>query len=376
MTKECNLRCRYCYQKRFSNDSLSVATAVETFHAAAESGVTSLALTFFGGEPLLRADAIFEIMAAARHLERSRGISVTAKISTNGILLDEGTLSRAQRWGIFVSLSIDGTEQAHNIGRVDRDGHGSYEAADRALRLLAAAGKPFAVYSVITPVNVKYLADSIAFLWNAGARIIINTVDYTADWTEEARDRLERQYHRTGRFYRRQLERGEFFHMDPFDSRIPAVTRPRELKRCQPGLSQVVVAPDGTIYGCLEFFYRRLMPVGTSSTWIDRRSVQHLVQTRRGLPVECGDCALEGRCNNRCACINLRGTDTPNRPPSSLCLCEQATLFAVDRTAEQLYRKRVPEFVLRNYSCSYHLLTGIERLLQGMEKNDEQAHTG
>jgi len=220
---------------------------VQTGLEAVERDLTDVLV--FGGEPLLRAGAIFEIMAEARNLERARGIPVTAKVSTNGVLLDEGFLNQAGRWGVFVSLSIDGNNKAHDLGRVDGNGHGSFRAAFQALQLLVAAGRPFAVYSVITPSNVQHLADSVIFLWNAGARIIVNTVDYTAEWTEGARAQPHSQYQRAGRFYRRQLEKAAFFHMEPFDSRIPAVTRPKELKRCRPGLSQVVVAPDGTLYG-------------------------------------------------------------------------------------------------------------------------------
>jgi uncharacterized protein len=349
---------------------------MEAIKSALMWGAESISLTFFGGDPLLKTSLLFEILKEARTLERITGVPFTAKVSTNGILLDENTLALAARWGLFISLSMDGIKEAHDLGRRDVKGECRYEQTMKALKLLVAAGRPFAVYSVITPDNVKYLARSIEFLWNEGARIIMNTMDYTGDWTERALVCLGRQYRRAGKFYQRLLEKGKYFHLEPFDSRIPMRTRAGEWKRCRPGVSQVVVAPDGTLYGCLEYFYRRLSPLGTTRSWLDPGRVKTLARDKRENLTECRACALRSRCNNRCSCINLRGTGTAGRPPESLCLCERETLFSMDEVAARIYRKKIPEFILRNYSCSYHLLTGIEGLLKEMENQYEPAQTG
>lgn len=371
MTERCNLRCTYCYQKAFTSAAMPAATAVAALRSAAAHGAESLALTFFGGEPLLQRPALFEVLHEARELERTLGIPVSAKVSTNGLLLDEAFIEEAHRLGLFVSLSIDGTRAAHDLGRRTPSGGGSFDAADRALGLLGAAGRPFATYSVITPGNVACFAESVRYLWDRGARIIVNTTDYTAAWDEESLREMRRQYKITGKFYRRLLERKEAFHLEPFDSRISQRTRAGEYRRCQPGLHQVVVAPDGVLYGCIEYYHRRLEPLGAAPHWVDPARVRSLARSRRGEPAECGACGIRDRCNNACSCVNLRGTGRPNQPPASLCLTEQETVRTVDAVAGHIFKHKVPEFLMRQYSCSYHALSGIEKLLDTMEVEHE-----
>jgi radical SAM protein with 4Fe4S-binding SPASM domain len=286
--------------------------------------------------------------------------------------LDESIVRRAADAGIFISLSFDGVQEAQDAGRVRPDGSGTFADADRALRLLVAARRPFGVYSVITPRNVRHLAESRQFLWEAGARILVSAVDYTAHWDDDAVRTLVEQYEKVGHWYGKLLERREHFHVEPIDSRIAQRTRRQDWRRCHPGISQVTVAPDGTLFGCVEFFYRRLYPLGTASGWLEQDKVKAFAsQHLAGRPDECKSCGVADRCTNSCACVNLRATGRANVPPESVCYTEQATILTIDRVAEKLYRRRVPEFLMRHYSSSYHLLSGIEKLLQEYGVDDE-----
>ena len=357
---------------------MAPATALAAVRSALAAGADHLALTFFGGEPLLRADALFEVLAGARGLARDRGVPVTAKTSTNGLLLDESVLARAAATGLFISLSFDGVPAAQDAGRVKPDGSGSFADAERALRRLVAFGRPFGVYSVVTPANVRYLAESRRFLWDAGARILVTAIDYTSRWTEADARTLVAQYERVGEMYRELLRNRRHFHLEPFDSRIAQRTRGGEWTRCFPGISQVTVAPDGTLYGCVEFAYRRLDPIGTAEGWLDRDRVKAFASARLaggGRAPECQSCGVRDRCNNTCACVNLRTTGAANRPPESLCLTEQETILAIDRLAARLYKQRVLEFLLRQYSSSFHLLSTIESLFSELGVDHEPATT-
>jgi len=374
LTEECNLRCTYCYQKNFRRNELPPGTAVAAVRSAVAAGERSLALTYFGGEPLLRADAMFEIQAEARRLANDAGVSMTAKVPTNGLLLTGEIVRRSGELGIFISLSFDGVREAQDGGRVRPDGSGSFDDAVRALKLLVAARRPFAVYSVITPRNVRCLAESRRFLWDAGARLMVSAVDYTAAWDAASVRELVEQYEKVGALYRKWLKGREHFHLEPLDSRIAQRTRPRDWRRCCPGITQVTVGPDGTLYGCVEFFYRRLFPLGTADGWLDREKVKAFAsQQLSGGPEECDSCGVNDRCTNSCACVNLRTTGASNAPPESVCHTEQATILTIDRVAADLYRRRVPDFLTRHYSSSYHLLSGIEKLLEEYGVDHEQS---
>ena len=95
LTEECNLRCTYCYQKNYPRTLLSREMAETALQSALNHGAKHLSLTFFGGEPLLQAPTLFSILETARRLERESGISVTAKVSTNGLELDSSVIRNA-----------------------------------------------------------------------------------------------------------------------------------------------------------------------------------------------------------------------------------------------------------------------------------------
>lgn len=86
LTKDCNLRCRYCYGKvqRLDRSCIPRAALLRFVDDAAAVGVRSLG--FIGdGEPLLN-PAVYEAVAAAHR----RGVAVA--MATNGILLDRTEL--------------------------------------------------------------------------------------------------------------------------------------------------------------------------------------------------------------------------------------------------------------------------------------------
>lgn len=367
LTEACNLRCRYCYLPAYPRTVMSKATAVAAIRQAIAHGTDSLSLTFFGGEPLLQADTLFEILAEARELERRHGVMITAKTSTNGLLLDDRILKNAAALRLFISLSMDGDREAHDTGRVQANGRGSFDAVDAALGKLLARNRPFAVYSVVTPDNVRHFDRGRKYLWRRGARLLVSAVDYGGAWTRESIRELERQYERVGRMYERLMKSGQGFHLEPFDNRIAARTRAEDFDRCAPGVRQVTVAPDGTLYGCVEFAYRRMNPIGTADHWLDPAEVEAFTRQLGSRPSECGGCGIRERCTNGCACVNLRTTGRADRPPTSLCLTEQSAVLASDRIAARLYKKRVPEFLLRHYSSSYHLLSGLEQYVESTE---------
>src|SRR6266540_1082421 len=94
LTEECNLRCTYCYQKNYPRTVMPASVAVSAIDTALRHGARRLSLTFFGGEPLLQADTLFAVLQAARDRERRDAVPVTAKVSTNGLLLDDAILRR------------------------------------------------------------------------------------------------------------------------------------------------------------------------------------------------------------------------------------------------------------------------------------------
>ncbi len=200
-------------------------------------------------------------------------------------------------------------------------------------------------------------------------------LDYTADWDAASIRTLQKQYQEVGKFYKQILKGRENFHLEPFDSRIAQWTRASNWKTCSPGINSITVGPDGTFYGCVEYFYRRMNPIGHARTWLNREALKAASQDRSGQPAECQACGVRDRCNNTFACVNLRTTGSVKMPPESLCQTEQATILTVDDMAARIFREQVPGFLLKHYSQSYHMLSGIEALLESLEVENEPLET-
>src|ERR1043166_9360195 len=200
LTKACNLRCQYCYYSDFGAPRMPFATAIQAADQIIALGHEHLGVTFFGREPLLCNNLIQQLVPELKARCASRNVGVNFKIPTNGLLLDEPFLEFCEEHGIFISLSIDGEEQAHG-DRVRPDGTSSYSQVERAFHLLASNATTFATYSVVTPRNVARLAGSIECLYQRGARILITALDYGAPWTRKELRILEKQYKVLAEFY-------------------------------------------------------------------------------------------------------------------------------------------------------------------------------
>ncbi|MCL1888658.1 MAG: radical SAM protein, partial [Kiritimatiellaeota bacterium] len=115
LTERCNMACRYCYQTPGADDM-----APDTARAAIRACATgeNCGVIFFGGEPLLRKDLIWDIIRECENEPRR----FHYKVTTNGLLLDEDFLARAKQHRLHIALSHDGVAEAHDTCRVMPDG--------------------------------------------------------------------------------------------------------------------------------------------------------------------------------------------------------------------------------------------------------------
>ena len=154
----CNLRCRYCFYDDVSNSRacknmglLSHEMAgelVEKAFAATEEG-GSVHFLFQGGEPTLAGLDFFRFFLET---ERSmqRNISVFHSIQTNGICLDEEWASFFKANSFLVGLSLDSTQENHDLYRLDAAGQGTWDKVTHALALLDAYRVETNLFCVVT----------------------------------------------------------------------------------------------------------------------------------------------------------------------------------------------------------------------------------
>lgn len=330
-------------------------------------GEPHVALTWFGGEPLLERGTIEAVMPGLRALGRERGALVTAKISTNGQGLDESFCRFAREHALFISLSTDGLPAAQDAGRPRAQGGPSSPGVERALAALVATRAPFATYSVITPANVRTLPASVDWLFERGARVLVSTLDFGADWTQADLDALAAGYRALARRYVRWTRMGLDFHLSPFDGKLAARTRRKEHRSgsCSAGVRQFAVDPEGYLYPCIEFLESPRFRVGHVDQGIDRELWKTFFAEQAGeSPEECGACAIRSRCGSNCACLNHRLGGATRAVDALLCAHERIVTLAADRIGARLWRRRERAFLRRQYDPHHQVLSTLESLLE------------
>ena len=100
LTTACNMACKYCYVEQ--RPAVMPAEVARAAVDAAKKEVGSAGIIFFGGEPLLHKDLIYETVDYARHVQAGGHTRFHFKVTTNGLLLDEDFLRFSRDSNLFI----------------------------------------------------------------------------------------------------------------------------------------------------------------------------------------------------------------------------------------------------------------------------------
>jgi uncharacterized protein len=367
LTRDCNLACTYCYQRHARGPGMTPALARRALEWAIRAGHSQIALTYFGGEPLLQRETIEATWPELRRAGLAQGALVSAKISTNGTQLDRSFARFARESALFVSLSVDGGPAVQDAGRPLASGGASSGLVERALESVAVERTPFASYQVITPRNCGELDESTAWLFERGSRLLASSLAVDQDWTQDDFERLQRSYAALARRYATWLESGERFYLAPFDSKVDARTRHADHRAnsCCAGVRQYAIDPEGWIYPCIEFLEHPRWRIGHVESGIEPGAMTRLYAEHGGArPAECRECGIRERCASNCACLNLRTQGSLRAVDELLCAHERAVTLAADGIAARLFAKRDRRFLDRHYNPHHRPIEVLEELFQ------------
>ena len=365
LTGACNFRCRYCYADSHHGEDMSLETAKAAIELARNDRQTpeqSLGIIFFGGEPLLRRDLILEVVRHTRELSASTGQHFHYKITTNGSLLDENFLTDEATRGIFVAMSLDGVQPAHDSHRIGASGGGTFDLLVKKAELLLRH-KPYApVMAVVNPDTVRHYAESVRFLNRLGFRYLIFSLNYAAAWTGRDMDRLATQYEKIAAWYEAETLKESKFYFSPFEVKIGSHVRPGSCakERCELGQKQISIAPDGGIFPCVQFVGDEAFRIGDVRAGLDEARRQKVFEAGRGEEPACAGCAIRHRCNHFCGCLNRQATGDIRRIPPVLCAHERMLVPIADRLGGRLFKKRSALFVQKHYNDYYPLVSLAE----------------
>jgi len=155
-TKQCNLRCKHCYENAGPEpapDELTTEEAKRAIDEFADAGV--VALSFSGGEPLMRKD-FFELAKYAADKE------FYVSVASNGTLITKKVAEKMKKVGVeYVEISLDGFEKTHDEFRGIP---GVWRRTVQGIKNCVKAGLDTCVATTATHYNLKEIPKLMEFV--------------------------------------------------------------------------------------------------------------------------------------------------------------------------------------------------------------------
>lgn len=162
-TKECNLRCKYCFEEENfkSEQMVSISEINEDFArgmpvfeqfgrelvAYNQKRGARTEFTFHGGEPLLIKPELIDQLCS---YYSALNADVLFNVQTNGTICNEKLLHVLKKHHFRVGVSIDGTEQLNDENRIYANGVGTHNRILHTIRQLREAGITVGAMATIT----------------------------------------------------------------------------------------------------------------------------------------------------------------------------------------------------------------------------------
>jgi len=122
----------------------------------------NIAISFFGGEPLLNFSLIKKVVPYARENANKANKKVSFNIVTNGTLLDDKNIHYFKENGVVVHVSFDGPKEIQDLQRPFKNGKGSYDATlPRLKKLLSALPESRCHAVVYDSSDIEQLRESL-----------------------------------------------------------------------------------------------------------------------------------------------------------------------------------------------------------------------
>jgi uncharacterized protein len=350
ITRQCNLRCNYCYISKDDDVMpLSVAQAAIDFAFKNTPREEKIDIGFFGGEPLLEFDLIKEITGKITSHPLYDRERVILTVVTNGTILDHEIIDFLIKNNIAYQVSCDGPPEIQDIFRSFTCGQGSSSTVEKNIKYALEAFGAIPVNAVFHPRTFHNLPDVIEYFSGLGLKQIYLNPDFSAPWTKMDADELELIYKEIGEQYIRFYLDGNPHFISLIDSKITVILRGgyQPLERCRMGKGEFAFSPQGNIYPC-----ERLIGSGIGKKHCIGNIVRgfdikysNCIETASGpVNTECLTCGFNDYCMNWCGCSNYFSSGHYNRVSPIICAMEKAIINTAFHAFQTLDKKLGPVF--------------------------------
>jgi uncharacterized protein len=273
-----------------------------------------LAVTFYGGEPLLAPDVL---RTAVAHAEQYAPVELLFALTTNGTLLSGDIVDFLVQHNVHILVSLDGDLVNHDRNRRFPDGSGSFGIVCRNLRIFRDRYPDYPGIRLIAVIDWSTDLPALAAFFDAEAWLpplhMVTWVsdvatDYYRSFSQEQKDRFKSAQSALEQQYLRDRSRGTEispFGKAYFDARLRRVIHRRRhgnptlpwlpfTNPCVPGW-KLAVQPNGTFELCERVNGQR--PIGDLRSGIDVEAVQSLIADyNRTVCVRCWCCPITKVC--------------------------------------------------------------------------------
>jgi uncharacterized protein len=179
----CNLGCRYCFylekEKLYPESSGPAAfrmsdAVLENYirQYLAQQDAPEINFAWQGGEPTLMGLGFFRRVVELQARYCPPGKRIRNALQTNGTLLDDAWCEFFHAHEFLIGLSLDGPKDLHDCYRVNKAGHGTFDAVLRGLERLKAHRVEFNTLTVVHREVARKPLEVYEFLKSIGSRFM------------------------------------------------------------------------------------------------------------------------------------------------------------------------------------------------------------
>ena len=367
LTEKCNLRCTYCYYNESQNercadmsDEVREASLRYILNKTIEFKQDFIAITFFGGEPLLRFDAIrksvdyLKGLVEKRRTELPENFELKLGINTNGTLLNDEIIEYLGQEKFCIYLSLDGPASRHDIARRTVNNKGSFEAIEPFIPALVKLNA-FPI-SVTSRKNITGLADSVKWLKDQGFIQVQNPVDFDGKWTVDDLNALAAEYNKLAEFWHELKKQKSEFYIQTIQDHVLYHVLDLKMKHCSCDILKgtIGIATNGNIFPCSRFITSKPNAPYLLGNVLDKEDhvfdgpvAQEVYKFLETDKKECEGCGIMHRCSaHECGCTSFYTTGSLWGVSPEVCTHERILSAICDEFAVKLQKEGKAEDVL------------------------------
>lgn len=351
LTDRCNLNCTYCYEGEKGYSELSFEDIKLVLDREVSSGSDKCQISFFGGEPLLKKELIYEVVNYTKDLENKNNIKFTYGLTTNGTLVDREFIKFTKKYDFLVGYSLDGKALTQNKNRKTYSGEGTFDVVSNNARELIKKVDKIVAMPVITKNNYKDMVENARYLFDMGFRYVNCAFDYTADWTDEDIGLLRAEYEKLAELYYEKTKNNNDFYLLPFDNKINTYIKEKNCEEeCLLAVKHVNVSADGKIYPCMQFVGKEKYEIGNVKEGINESKLNDLREKYKGAGNKvCDECVIRKRCKHTCGCLNIITTGDMRTTSPLVCETERMFIEISDKLVTRIYKEGLQIFYKKKY---------------------------